>query len=230
MANVDVSRGTIAADRPSAAPPAGQPTPATPQQQTAVTAAAAPAPGDKYLPTGSAPTGLKHHVLFFDENGDHHVTLAESRHGLEKLGLGRISSTLLPFALNPILGKQASGHYTTNVAVDGLFRNFKPTTTGIFGPGGAFVPERFESLFAKNDRNHDGALDSSEIDTMLKHDLIVPSERSRTKVGFELLLKVAGDRQVVTDKGQKLRAISKDQLKAFYDGDLFYDIARKHGH
>ena len=186
--------------------------------------------GDVYVASGASAPGLAHHVLYFDGNGDHQITLAESRQGLQKLGLGKVASAALALVLNPVLGKQGSGHYTTTVSVDGLFKNFKPTTTGIFGAGGRFDQERFETLFTKNDHNKDGALDSNEIGTMMKHDLIDPSEARRTNVGFQLLLKVAGDRQVVTDNGKKLPAISKDQLKAFYDGDLFYEIARKHGH
>jgi hypothetical protein len=171
--------------------------------------------------------GLLHHVLFFDENGDRQITLSESRHGLERLGIGTLQSTALSLVLNPILGKQAGGGLTTTVSVDGLVRNFKPSTTGIFGAGGRFNAPRFESLFTKNDLNKDGALDSDEIDIMLKLDLADPSLEKRTKVGFDLLLKVAGDRQVTDEDGRELTGISKNRLKSFYDGNLFHDIAAR---
>lgn len=167
---------------------------------------------------------LLNHILFFDENGDRQISLGESRRGLERLGIGTLQSTALSLVLNPVLSKQASGNLGTTVSIDGLVKHFKPTTTGIFGPGGRFVPERFESVFAKSDRNRDGSWDADEIHAMLKHDLIDPSLQQRTKVGFDLLLRVAGDQQV-TSNGRKLPALSKQRLVAFYDGSLFYDLA-----
>lgn len=186
-----------------------------------------PAPVQAQATTTGDQPGLLHHVLFFDENGDRQITLSESRHGLERLGIGTLQSAAISLVLNPILGKQASGGFTMTVSVDGLLKNFKPSTTGIFGAGGRFNANRFETLFTKNDLNKDGALDSDEIDLMLKLDLADSSQYKRTKVGFDLLLKVAGDRMVPNDDGRGLKGISKARLKSFYDGNLFYDIAAR---
>jgi hypothetical protein len=176
---------------------------------------------------GTNEPGLMHHILFFDEDGDRQITLSESRHGLERLGIGTLQSMAISLVLNPILGKQASGGLTTTVSVDGLLKNFKPATTGIFGAGGRFDAPRFETMFTRNDLNRDGALDADEIDIMLKTDLIDPSLRKRTNVGFDLLLKVASDRLVTDEDGRELQAMSKNRLKSFYDGNLFHDIAAK---
>src|SRR4051812_27193984 len=100
------------------------PRPPAPKADAKAPSQGPPPQGDVYVASGADKPGLAHHVLFFDENGDHQITLAESRHGLEKLGMGTVASAGLALVLNPVLGKQGSGHYTTTVPVDGLFKNF----------------------------------------------------------------------------------------------------------
>jgi hypothetical protein len=208
-------------------PPASVVRPA-PKPTPAPTTAAPAAATDAFQPSKGYTT-LQKHVAYFDTNGDGKVTLAETRQGLEDLGLAKPLAYPAALAINGLLGSQTSGHRTFDVSVANIKAGKHPSDTGAIDAEGTFHPEVLDRIFQKYDHDHSGALSQSELDALVADDKVDVKGNLGAKGEFGLLLKLAADRTKVVN-GKTEPAISRERLQSFYDGTLFYQLAAKNGH
>ena len=165
-------------------------------------------------------TALEKHVDFFDRNGDGETKFYETYQGCRAIGMGRLLSAGAAVAINAALGiKSGSPWYKfLTIQNDGIHLGKHDGDTGCYDADGNFVESKFDELWTRHDVDGDSALNETEIESMMrKNGNGKPSFGS--KLEFGLLLKLAGEE---TPNG---RVLTRDTMKSFYDGSLFYDIA-----
>jgi len=188
--------------------------------------------GPRTLKARSRPgdTTLQRHVSFFDDDGDRGVGVAECARGLRALGmpLGLAETTAL--AIVAPLSLQTRGSLLAmNVDIDNVQKGKHDSDTGILDRRGRFDAKRFAKVFGARsavDRNGDKAFTAIELTRMI-------NARRETFAGYvaamaewQLLLVLAADTRAVVG-GLTVAALGGARIKSFYDGTLFYKLARE---
>jgi peroxygenase len=164
-------------------------------------------------------TPLQRHVSFFDYNGDGYVTVLEDYRGLRALGIDPVSATAFASAINAALGTPTEGYPSLTISIYGIANGVHGSDTGIYDSQGHFVPQAFDRLFDDWDRNGSGGLDPAELvaRTVDDGDLGDLFGVTASVAEFGLLYAVAAEDGELT----------RDRMRAFYDGTLFYDLAEE---
>jgi peroxygenase len=164
-------------------------------------------------------TALQKHVSFFDYNGDGYVTVLEDYRGLRALGIDPLTASAFATAINAALGTPTSGYPSLTISIYGIANGVHGSDTGIYDSQGRFVPEAFERLFDDWDRNGSDGLDPAELvaRTIDDADLWDLFGITASVAEFGLLYAVAAEDGELT----------RDRMRAFYDGTLFYDLAEE---
>lgn len=173
------------------------------------------------------PTPLQKHVSFFDKNGNGIITLSETELGLRRLGLGRIKAGAAAVAIHLFLGPRTTGSWRSlDISVKDIELGKHGSDTGVFDAEGRFAPEAFERIFARFDVSRSGSMSGAELEAMIAaNSRLRPGDRTVASQEFQLLMIIAAD-TVEEAGGDEVRAISKERLKEFYDGTLFYKLAK----
>ncbi len=179
---------------------------------------------DGAKPAG-APTPLQRHVLFFDGNGDNKITHAETKQGLESLGVSKWTSWAQAAFINLGLSRQVNGHLGLTLEVTTIAKGKHAADTGTYDADGKFVQERFDRV-KSFDADKSGALTWSEFKALMKANGKNLVGRIAAFGEFSLLSKLAADRTEIHG-GKKVSAVSLERMRQLYDGTLFYHIARK---
>jgi hypothetical protein len=175
-------------------------------------------------------TTLQQHVSFFDDNGDRSVGVAECARGLRALGIPVGLAEAAALAIVTPLCLQTGGSLRTlRIDIDRIQKGKHDSDTGILDKRGRFNSRRFEKMFGASstvDRNGDKVFTATEITRMV-------SANRETLLGFlvsmvewQTLLAVAADTKAV-EGGKSVPALSVARVRAFYDGTLFYRIAKE---
>ncbi len=164
-------------------------------------------------------TALQRHVAFFDYDGDGYVTLGEDYRGLRALGLDPVSSAAFATIINGALGTSTIGYPSLTISIYGIAGAVHGSDTGIYDSQGRFNEEQFDRLFADWDKNGDGGLNALELArrTVVEADLWDVFGVVASTGEFGLLFAVAAE------DGK----LSRDRMRAFYDGTLFYTLAEE---
>jgi hypothetical protein len=178
------------------------------------------------------------HAEFFDTNFDRKVSIAETRQGLQDLGVGKGASYVLAPLTNVVLGgalHPKPGATTSDklqnafsVDLDGLIASAKAEAGAT-----PFDPAKKVARLMAFDTGNTGSLSLAEINTWIAADVPGSLAQTRTKLGFSQLVGLAADTQkVVVEKGvqKTVPALSRARLDSFYKGTIFYDIAAHRGH
>ena len=174
-------------------------------------------------------TTLQLHASFFDDNGDRGIDVAECTRGLKALGLPFGVAEAVALAIVAPLSLQTRGSLLAlNIDVEKIQKGKHDSDTGILDKRGRFNATRFEKAFGARssvDRNGDKAFSATEITRMV-------SANRETLLGFlvslaewQLLLILAADTEAV-EGDKSVPALSVARIKAFYDGTLFYELAK----
>jgi hypothetical protein len=194
------------------------------------------AAGDDVLPrtlkARSRPTDttLQRHVSFFDDDGDRGVGVAECARGLRALGLPMGVAEAAALAIVAPLSLQTRGSLLAmNVDIEKIQKGKHDGDTGILDKRGRFVAGRFEEVFGARstvDRNGDKAVTATEITRMIHANRESLAGVVAAMAEWQLLLALAADTTAV-EAGQTVPALSIVRLRSFYDGTLFYRLARE---
>ena len=174
-------------------------------------------------------TTLQLHASFFDDNGDRGIDVAECTRGLKALGLPFGVAEAVALAIVAPLSLQTRGSLLAlNIDVEKIQKGKHDSDTGTLDKRGRFNATRFEKAFGARssvDRNGDKAFSATEITRMV-------STNRETLLGFlvslaewQLLLILAADTEAV-EGDKSVPALSVARIKAFYDGTLFYELAK----
>ena len=176
-------------------------------------------------------TTLQRHASFFDDNGDRGVDVAECARGLRALGLPVGVAEATALAIVAALSLQTRGSLLAmNVDIDRIHKGKHDGDTGILDKRGRFVARRFEKVFGVRstvDRNGDKAFTATELTRMINANRDTLAGYVAATAEWQLLLALAADTGVV-EGGQTVPALSVARMKSFYDGTLFYRLAKEH--
>ena len=175
-------------------------------------------------------TTLQRHASFFDDDGDRGVDVAECARGMRALGLPVGVAYATALAIVAALSLQTRGSLLAmNIDVETIQKGKHVGDTGILDKRGRFVAARFEKTFGASssaDRNGDKAFTASELTRMVNANRKTLAGYIAAIVEWQLLLALAADTSVV-ERGKRVPALSLARVKSFYDGSLFYRLAKE---
>lgn len=175
-------------------------------------------------------TTLQRHVSFFDDNGDRGVDVAECARGLRALGVPVGVAGAAAFAIVLPLSLQTRGSLLAmNVDIDEIQKGKHDGDTGILDQRGRFVARRFETVFGARstvDRNGDRAFTATELNRMINANRETLAGYVAATAEWQLLLSLGAD-TVAVEGGKSVPALSVGRMKSFYDGTLFYKLAKE---
>jgi len=176
-------------------------------------------------------TTLQRHASFFDDNGDRGVNFAECTRGLKALGVPFGLAEAAALAIVAPLSIQTRGSLLAlNIDIENIRKGKHDSDTGILDKRGRFNAGRFEKVFgacSAVDRNGDKAFTATELTKMINANRETLLGSLVSTVEWRVLLLLAADTKVV-ERGTTVPALSVARLKSFYDGTLFYKLAKEH--
>ncbi|KAJ5981496.1 hypothetical protein N7522_013917 [Penicillium canescens] len=167
-------------------------------------------------------TPLQQYILFWDRDGDGMIFPWDTYNGFRELGFNIIFSILATFIIN------VNFSYPTRLAYswfpDPYFRVYLTSIhkakhgsdSGTYDPEGRFIPQLFENLFSKWDKDGDGALTLRELFQLMHGHRCVADPFGWSAALFEW-----GTTWLLIQKDSK---VYKEDLRAVYDGSLFWRI------
>lgn len=164
-------------------------------------------------------TALQRHVSFFDYDGDGYITVVEDYRGLRALGIDPGSASAFALAINGALGTQTMGYPSLTISLYDIDAGMHGSDSGIYDGEGNFVPEQFELLFDEWDLDGSDGLDPLELAARAVDDAELGDLFGVTASAAEFGLLFA----IAAEDGE----LSRDRMRGFYDGSLFYDLAEE---
>jgi peroxygenase len=164
-------------------------------------------------------TALQKHVSFFDYDGDGYITVTEDYRGLRALGIDPVSASLFAFAINAGLGTSTMGYPSLTISLWNIDDGVHGSDTGIYDSEGNFVEAQFDLLFDEWDLDGSDGLDPVELAARTVDDAELWDLFGITASVAEFGLLFA----VAAEDGE----LSRDRMRGFYDGTLFYDLAEE---
>ena len=175
-------------------------------------------------------TTLQLHASFFDDNGDRGIDVAECTRGLKALGLPFGVAEAVALAIVAPLSLQTRGSLLAlNIDVEKIQKGKHDSDTGILDKRGRFNARRFDKVFGAHstvDRNGDKAFTATELTRMIKANRVTLAGYVAAIAEWQLLLMIAADTHAV-EGDHSVPALSVARIKSFYDGTLFYKLARE---
>ncbi|EWG39815.1 hypothetical protein FVEG_02508 [Fusarium verticillioides 7600] len=166
-------------------------------------------------------SSLQKHVQFWDRDNDGIINPWDVYNGFRELGFGlffSIGSLLIPifFSYPTRLGHSWLPDPLFRIYVNDIHKAKHGSDTDIFDFDGNFSPERFEQMFQRFDTSGDGALTADDLWRLWAKDRCAADPAGWTFAFMEwwttyVLLQEDG-------------IVRKDDLRACYDGSLFWRI------
>lgn len=176
-------------------------------------------------------TTLQRHASFFDDNGDRAVDIAECTRGLKALGLPFGVAEVAALAIVAPLSVQTRGSLLAlSIDIENIQKGKHDSDTGILDKRGRFNARRFEKVFgacSTVDHNGDKAFSATELTRMIIANRETLLGSLVSLVEWQALLALAADTEAV-ERGKTVPALSVARVKSFYDGTLFYKLAKGH--
>ena len=175
-------------------------------------------------------TTLQRHASFFDDNGDRLVDVAECTRGLKALGIPiGVAEAAAVAIVTPLCLQTGGSLRSLRINIDRIQKGKHDSDTGILDKRGQFNSRRFEKMFgacSTVDRNGDKVFTATEITRMVNANRETLLGSLVSLVEWQTLLAVAADTKAL-ENGKAVPALSVARVKAFYDGTLFYRIAKE---
>ena len=176
-------------------------------------------------------TTLQRHASFFDDNGDRGVDVVECTRGPKALGLPFGAAEAVALAIVAPLSIQTRGSLLAlSIDIENIQKGKHDSDTGILDKRGRFNTRRFEKVFgacSTVDRNGDKVFTATELTKMINANRETLLGSLVSTVEWLVLLALAADTRAV-ERGKRVPALSVARIKSFYDGTLFYKLAKAH--
>lgn len=181
----------------------------------------------KEMPEGSPTspdnaTCLQQHMLFWDFDGDGVIYPWDTYRGFRKLGYSRALSAFAIVGIHGAFSWPTLKHWLPHpffpIYLDRANRTRHGSGSEVFDTEGRFVPQKFEEIFSKYDRDNKGGLSWRNIQEMVYNNLNAydvfgwGAERLEWYATY-LLLK--DERGIVT----------KEKIRGMYDGSVWNVVA-----
>lgn len=174
-------------------------------------------------------TPLQQHILFWDRDRDGQIYPLDTYTGFRDLGFNILFSFLavliinLNFSYPTRLAHSFIPDPRFRVYVDSIYKAKHGSDSGTFDAEGRFLPQAFEDMFSKYDRDRDGALSLGELFEMMHGNRCAADPFGWGAAFFEW-----GSTWLLIQKDGK---VYREDLQGVYDGSIFWKIAnaRKSG-
>ena len=157
-------------------------------------------------------------------------TFSECTRGLKALGLPLGVAEAAALAIVAPLSLQTRGSLLAlNIDIENIQKGKHDSDTGILDKRGRFNARRFAKVFgafSTVDRNGDKAFTATELARMINANRKTLLGSLVSMVEWQTLLVLAADTKAVVC-GKKVPALSVSRVKSFYDGTLFYKLAKE---
>jgi hypothetical protein len=181
-------------------------------------------------------SALELHARYFDPDHDEAVTPRQTLHGMIDLGVPWLLAAPLTLLINGFLGCLTRQKRSLSISVPDIARGKHGFVSGVFGADGKLDEAAFAELFmAPHARTPRDCITYPEMRALLLHNGdpgsphgLVATLLSRAFSAAEVftLFCLAADRQkLVGDR--VLPAMSRKNLRRFYEGRLFPLLARR---
>lgn len=187
-------------------------------------------------PKRKARSELELHARYFDPDRDESVTMRQTLRGMTDLGLPWLLAAPLALVINGFLGYLTRQKASLSISVPDIARGKHGFETGVFGAGGRLDEAAFAELFmAPHARPPRDCLTYREMRALMVRNGdpgrpfgLLGSFLSRVFSAAEVytLFCLAADRQKLVGD-QVLPAMSRNNLRRFYEGRLFPLLARR---
>jgi Caleosin related protein len=181
--------------------------------------------------TSPTSTALERHASFFDPESTGFVTWRQTNAGMRRLGVHLQWRILLTPVINGFLGYLTQGRPSFVIRIDTIAKGKHPYDSGSFDSRGELDSTAFDALFAGGgDAITDAEMRAvitargDRLPGMGKVAGMLGHWFSSREVG--VFFCVAADATKVVD-GKRVAAVTKKTFQRFYDGTLFFDIARR---
>jgi hypothetical protein len=180
--------------------------------------------------TTATVSALERHAEFFDPTGTGRITCAQTYDGMKRLGVPFVLRVSLTPIINGFLGLLTGGPPFV-IEINRIEHGKHPFDSGTFDDTGSFDSASFAELFPGGE----DAITAAEMDRVItergdrrpemgKVAGVLGHVFSKLEVGVLFLVAHDTTKRV---NGKAVRAISRETLKAFYDGTLFPRLAAK---
>ncbi|XP_062110183.1 probable peroxygenase 5 [Humulus lupulus] len=169
---------------------------------------------------------LQKHVAFFDRNGDGVIYPWETFRGFRAIGSGIALSTFGAIFINlGLSGKTRPGktfpHLLFPIEIKNIQRAKHGSDSGVYDDEGRFVPSKFEELFAKHAHTYPDAMNGKEVRELLR--------ANRTGTFLNGWVGAMAEWLVLYHVAKDKRGLlTKDTVRAVYDGSLFERLEKEH--
>jgi len=166
-------------------------------------------------------TVLQQHVEFFDTDNDNIIYPLDTFKGLRKLGFNLGFSALSTGIIHMGLSYPTQPSWIPDpllkIHVNKIHRAKHGSDSETYDTEGRFVPEKFEEIFSKYDRENKGGLNMNDIKSLIRGDsnAFDPFGWAATAIEWGTLYLLCA----------KDGIISKEDVRTCYDGTLFHRMA-----
>ncbi|KAK1763165.1 Caleosin related protein-domain-containing protein [Phialemonium atrogriseum] len=167
-------------------------------------------------------TVLQQHVLFWDRDGDGQIYPWDTYVGFRDLGFNILFSLLAMAIINFNFSYPTRLAYSFvpdplfRVYVGGIHKAKHGSDSGVYDTEGRFVPQKFEDLFSKWDKEGGGSLTFMELFSMIHGNRLVADP-----FGWGAsILEWVTTWLLVQQRGR----VYKEDLRQVYDGSIFWRI------
>lgn len=163
-------------------------------------------------------TELQTHSAFFDRNGDGKITIGETYSGFRAIGFNMFTSFVMALILNFGLAWPTSDHWwpTSTIYLKNIHRSNHGSDSGAYTEDGEFNERKFNEVFDRYDRDHDGYWTWQDSMERLK-----VQRKAFDFFGWTAsFLEWSVTMWLCSENGK----LSKETLKGVYDGSLFYKL------
>ncbi|CAG8521626.1 3779_t:CDS:2 [Ambispora gerdemannii] len=168
-------------------------------------------------------TVLQQHVDFFDTDRDGIIRLFDTYRGFRALGFNVIFCFFAVVVIHGSFSWITQPYWIPNPAfliyTDNIHKGKHGSDSETYDSEGRFVPEKFEEIFSKYDRDNKGGLNLMDIFRMMYGNANVADFFGWFATVFEW-----GTMWLLANKNGILY---KEDVRAQYDGSFFYKIAEK---
>uniref|UniRef100_A0A7N0TFZ3 EF-hand domain-containing protein n=1 Tax=Kalanchoe fedtschenkoi TaxID=63787 RepID=A0A7N0TFZ3_KALFE len=167
---------------------------------------------------------MKKHAEFFDQNHDGFLHIPETVEGFKQLGIGAVESLASAAAIHTTLSAKTRPGQPFDKDFPIIIENIKlakhTSDSGVYDDEGRFVQEKFEAIFTNHAHVKPDALNSDELDELLK---------SNRKAGdFKNWLAASTEWKLLYRLGKDVNGfLPKENIRNVYDGSFFHQLAKQ---
>ncbi|KAJ3332281.1 hypothetical protein HDU76_000771 [Blyttiomyces sp. JEL0837] len=167
---------------------------------------------------------LQQHVQFFDRDNNGIIYPWETYSGFRAIGWNMLASFIFAMFINTGFSYPTSESWIPNpllpVYIKNIHRAKHGNDSGCYDHEGRFIPQRFEEIFSKFDKENKKALTAKELWEM--------TQSNRDVMDFFGYIAAKGEWLVLYyTAANKDGMVSKEELRASFDGTLWYKIEKE---